>query len=165
VGSCLRSRIERLEQRNRPPSHSSQGWGKSAEEIDREFRELPAEIVYRAIEIRERRERDESEDPLPLSGRSGVDCAAMLVSYGRPEDVPSEVREAVVERDRHAYAGLPKEAAREMENLWRAVVAEDFECVSSTCQAEEKGAKRDAAMNKLGGRDAFTKRHKQPSIE
>jgi hypothetical protein len=89
----------------------------------------------------------------------------MLVSYRCPEDVPSEVREAVVERDRHAYARLPKEAALEIENLWRAVVAEAFECVSSTCQAEEKGAKRDAAMNKLEGRDAFTKRHKQPSIE
>ena len=102
---------------------------------------MPTEIVRKAIEIRERRERGESEDPLPLSGRSGVDCTAALVSYGRPEDVPSEVREAVVERDRHAYAGLPEEAARKMENHWRAVVTEAFKCTRSTLQAKQKEAK------------------------
>jgi len=137
VGSRLKSRIERLEQRNGSLSHPSHGCGTTAEEIDREFEELPVEIARRAARIRERRERGEPEDPLPLSGRSGADLVALCVSYGRPERVPSEVREAVAESDRRALAGLPEEAVRRMEDLWKAVVAQAFECARSTLQAKE----------------------------
>jgi hypothetical protein len=128
---------ERLEKHGRlsPPSH---GWGVSREELNRQWQELPAEIARKALEIRGRRERGNPEDPLPLSRRSGGDLAALCVSYGRPEDVPSEICEAVAERDSRAFTGLPEEAGRTMKDLWQAVVAEAFECARRASQAKEE---------------------------
>jgi hypothetical protein len=77
----------------------------------------------------------EPEDSLLLSG-SVVDLMALYVSYGHLQDVPSEVRDAMAERERCSLAGLPKEAGRTMEDLWIAVIAQAFECARSTLQAK-----------------------------
>ena len=132
----LTRRIERLEKRS-GPSSPNHGWGVPREELIRHWQELPGEIARKALEIQKRREHGEPEDSLPLSKRSGGDLAALFVSYGRPEDVPSEICEAMEERDRRTLTGMPEEARQMGKDLWNAVIAEAFECARSTLQAKE----------------------------
>ena len=95
-------------------------WGKSTEEIEEEFADLPRQVAHRARELAAMRERGESSvanEAVILAEGNATDMLAVLISYGDRENIPKELAEAANEISREARAApdaLPPEMSAKL---------------------------------------------------
>ncbi len=113
----LARKLAKLEQAVLGREAYSHGFGKSVEEIEAEFAELPYWVARRAREHAELREQGEIsiEDEIELMAHgSATNALAVIVSYGESGNAPRELSAAAAEISRQARTepdALPPEVS------------------------------------------------------